>query len=139
LAALRYPEHVAAIIDILSEAAELQREVDRVNASAPPNEHRRLFGVELSARSLDSFSASTPSIARELKLPAWEPNTAPLWPPPQRVDASLFAPVPFNPRYSARWWEAAEEERQQQRERIERELADEERAKREFYGQAPAE
>jgi hypothetical protein len=47
--------------------------------------------------------------------------------------------VPFNPRYSARWWEAAEEERQQQRERIERELADEERAKREFYGQAPAE
>jgi hypothetical protein len=40
-------------------------------------------------------------------------------------DPDLFAPIPFDPRFSPDWWKVQEEERHESRERQEREAAQE--------------
>ena len=46
------------------------------------------------------------------------------WPPPRQFDPALFAPVPFDRRYSAEWWKVKEEEARAERERQERETSE---------------
>ena len=79
----RLPRLFAEIVAILKEAEAVDREVDRINHTAPASENRRIWPVELEARGLDSFSTANPSIAKELRLPAWEQGAPALWPPPQ--------------------------------------------------------
>ena len=43
------------------------------------------------------------------------------WPLPRQFDAALFAPVPFDVRYSAEWWQVKEDEARAGRERQQRE------------------
>jgi hypothetical protein len=64
---------------------------------------------ELVARGIDAFSRDARPLAEGLQLPAFEPGQRPLYPPPFNP-AVFMPPVPFNPRYSAQWHEAAEEE-----------------------------
>ena len=47
-----------------------------------------------------------PSIAKELRLPAFEPGQPLAWPPRPRLNQTRFAPTPYDLRFSARWWEA---------------------------------
>ena len=73
-----------------------------------------LLEAELVARGLESFARDVPSITKELKLPAFEPGQPLAWPPRPRLHQTRFAPTPYDPRFSARWWEAGERQRREQ-------------------------
>jgi len=55
------------------------------------------------------------------------------WPSPRPFNAALFAPAPYDPRYSGDWWKAKEEEARAMRERHEREAAEQEAKALENY------
>jgi hypothetical protein len=99
-----YPKIVARLVDLFGSAKALDEEVSRVNGSAPPGEHRRLRGVELSARGLESLTADPP-IAKAVQLPDWAHSARMAWPPPRPFDPASFAPVSFDRRLSADWWQ----------------------------------
>jgi hypothetical protein len=134
----RYPDLAAQLSELMTLAVQVDEEVSALNGSAPPDERRRLKGVELTARALDSFSVSQPSIAQGLRLPVWQHSEQMAWPPPQRLDPSLFVPVQVgDPRLTTdRWWEVGEEQRASEQERQRRELEEAEVARKQFYGQA---
>jgi hypothetical protein len=46
---------VARLVDLFESAKAVDEKVSRINRSGPPGEHRRLLGVELTARGLESF------------------------------------------------------------------------------------
>jgi hypothetical protein len=75
-----YPNLVQAIADIFTLAAEVDREVSRLNGSAPPGVDRRLRGVELTARGMMAFSRENPSLASVTVLPNYEQSARTLWP-----------------------------------------------------------
>jgi predicted transcriptional regulator len=106
-----YPKLVARLVDLFGSAKALDEEVSRVNGSAPPGEHRRLRGVELSARGLKSFSTADPPIAKGVQLPDWAHSARTVWPPPRPFDPASFAPVSFDRRLSAEWGLVQEEGR----------------------------
>jgi len=128
---------MAQLAERFASARAIDEEVHRVNASSPPGS-MHLYGIELTARELQSFSTYTPSIIERAVLQTWEPGGRQLWPPPRRFDPSMFALVPYDPRFSWEWWKVAEEKRaiEQQHQQNENEKA--EAAKREFYGIHPA-
>jgi hypothetical protein len=68
----KYPELVAELVDIFRDAEEADKDVSRINGSAPPGEHRRLRGVELTTRSLECFSRDNPPITDSAQFPEWE-------------------------------------------------------------------
>ena len=73
--------------------------------------HRRLRGVELTARGLESFSTADPPIAKRVQLPDWAHSARMVWPPPRAFDPASFAPVSFDRRLSAEWGLVQEEGR----------------------------
>ncbi len=138
--AAQYPKLAAELLGLFRLAEEVDREVARVNSSAPIGAHGRLRQVELVARGLDAYSRSAPSIGRSIRLPDWEDSGCLLWPPPQRLDPAIFAPVPtgVDPRLTTdRWEEVYAEQRERERQQQQREAVEAEAAKRAFYGQPP--
>ena len=83
-----YPDLVVQLLTILHTAREVDAECARVNLSALTGEHRRLTGVECTARGLTAFSTAVPSIAASVTLPDLENPGATLWPPPQPFNAA---------------------------------------------------
>lgn len=128
----RYPQLLGELIELMTSTAEVDREVDQVNASAPAGELRRLYGVELSARNLNNFTADQPPIGRELKLPDWQHSGQLLWPLPQRLDPAFFAPPERgDPRLTSdSWWQVGDEQRVIEQARQEREAIEDEREKK---------
>ena len=112
---------MAQLVDLFRRAELVDKEISRVNGSAPEGERRRLAEVELAARNLESFSTADPSIAKAVRLPDWGHSVKTAWPPPRLFDSALFAPVPADRRYSADWWQVKEEEARAVQERQERE------------------
>jgi hypothetical protein len=55
--------------DLASLIAETETAI--INGSAPPGEHRRMLGVELTARGIESFSPADPPIAKGVQLLNW--------------------------------------------------------------------
>ena len=98
-----YPKVVGQLIDLLRRTEECDREVGRINGSAPDGDGRRLRGVELTARGLDNFNVANPSIPGRLQLPDWERSERMAWPPPQVFVAAATPPFQF-PGGGA-WWE----------------------------------
>jgi hypothetical protein len=80
----KYPAATAWIVDFLQRKEACDQEVSRINASAPSFEHRRLRGVELTARGIDNFGLNDRPIAETLQLPALVRGygSATAWPPP---------------------------------------------------------
>lgn len=112
-----YPAAVAKLIELYQRMEACDRESDRVNSQAPDGEDRRLHGVELTARDLEAFSRSQPSILKSMVLPEWENSEHNAWPPQQPPMAAHFAASPFDPRINqGRWHEVLAERDQQQRE-----------------------
>ncbi len=131
-----YPRLVAQLVDLLRRAEAVDEEVSSVNASARPGEPRRLFCVELAARGLEGFTRAIPSIAAELRLPAFgrgsgQPEIE--WPPQRKFDPAMFAPVPFDRRYSADWGLVQEEAARAEADRAAREAAEREAKALENY------
>ena len=81
--AATYPKFVAQVVDLFSRAEAVDKEVSRINGSAPSGEHRRLRQVELVARGLDNFSRADPPITKAVQLPDWLNSEKMLWPRPQ--------------------------------------------------------
>ena len=86
-----YPKAVSELVDLFRRVEAVDKEVSRVNGSARAGEHRRLLGVELTARGLGNFTAADPSIARGVQLPDFERSSRMAWPPPQVPFAVLVA------------------------------------------------
>jgi hypothetical protein len=102
---------VARLVDLSESAKAVDEEVSRINGSAPPGEHRRLLGVELTARGLESFSTADPPIAKSVRLPDWDEPTKFAWPPPTpslavRVVADVARMLP--PDGGANWHQERE-------------------------------
>jgi hypothetical protein len=98
--AATYPNVVAQLIDLLTRVTACDAEVDRINGSAPYGDHRRLRGVELTARNLDSFTRDDPPIAKELKLPDWGNTAKMAWPRPPAIPdfAAMKCALAHDPR-----------------------------------------
>jgi hypothetical protein len=103
--AARKFERVRSLISemaaIFTEAEEVDRDVSRINGSAPSGQ-RHLQQVELIARNLASFSSSDRSIVASTTLLGWDGKAA--WPPRKPSIATIMAePLPYSPRCSADW------------------------------------
>jgi hypothetical protein len=127
----RYPELAAEIVELLTLAAEVDKDISAVNQSAPPG-RRHLKSVELTARQLQNFSISQPSITRDLKLPNWSHSEKTAWPRSEPFTPP-FEPAAANPLYSDEWWKPGEQQRQRAAEREAAELEEAERQRIEFY------
>ncbi len=95
----KYRKLAAQMVETVDTEA-IDAEVSRVNGSAPDGEHRRLRGVELTARGLDAFSVENPSIAKALQLPDFEHSRHMAWPRPEvplGVRMALSMSVPPHP------------------------------------------
>ncbi len=112
----KYPTLVTELVDIFRDAEEVDKEVARINGSAPSGEHRRLRSVELTARGLDSFTTANPSISRSVQLPDWGPSDRMAWPPPSTPLAVLASQGMAAPPHSGgEWWRGREERAAAQR------------------------
>ena len=83
-----YPQVAAQLCDVFRRAEAIDSE-----GSASPGELRRLAGVELTARNLDNFSKTYPSIAKELRVPDFVHSDRTAW-PPQTPQPSLNSADP---------------------------------------------
>jgi hypothetical protein len=72
---------VAQLCDLFQRAETVDQECLRINSAASTGEHRRLLGVELTARGLESFSFYNPSLTEIVKLPNWKHSDRMIWPP----------------------------------------------------------
>jgi hypothetical protein len=119
-----YPQHAQAIVEAFTLAAEVDREVSRLNGSAPDSIDRRLRSVELTARGMMAFSRDQPSLAANTVLPRWDASARNVWPAkPSTSLAVAYAEsmiAPPHP-YPGGWGDPAERERR--REAVEREQA----------------
>jgi hypothetical protein len=136
----RYPTLAAQLADLMCRLAAFEHKLSNLHSRRPSSVKTQISSPELVARNLKSFDREHPPLSKTLQLPEFERSDRPLFPPPQRRDMSMLAPVPYDPRYSADWAEAnedrateaqAEQERvaafydNQARERERREKADE--------------
>jgi hypothetical protein len=86
----RYSELADAIIAIFSYAQQVDEQVSRINGSAPPEfGQKRLRSVELTARDLQQFTTSYPSLMTTYELRAFDESGKKLW--PQRSATSFAA------------------------------------------------
>jgi len=101
-----YPTATAQLCDLFQRAKVIDEECVRIDCEAPAGERRRLRGVELTARAIESFDRSSPSLTASIKLPDWTDSARMVWPPPQIplgvVMAASIAPQ-HDPRYSGDW------------------------------------
>ncbi len=127
-----YPKVVAELIDLFRRILTIDEECSRVNGTAPDGEFRRLRGVELAARGLESFSVSNPAITGAVKLPEWKDSDRLAWPPPKTPLGVLVAAAmtpPQDAQFTANW-AAAREQDMIRRAETERRWAKEEEARR---------
>jgi hypothetical protein len=115
-----YPEHAEAIVHMFAAAAEVDREVSRINGDAPDGEHRRLRSVELEARNLDRFTRDNPSLASTVELPDWDNSGKKLWPRSSSGSFAAMAVASMTVPHPGVDWSTAEV-REKRRKEIEKE------------------
>jgi hypothetical protein len=101
-----YAAVVAKLVDLFRRVETVDVEVSRINGSAPPDEQRRLCGVELTWRGMQNFSRESPSIIKTTVLPNSERSETTAWPPPHPSVAAQYAmstAPQHDPRFSADW------------------------------------
>jgi hypothetical protein len=111
-----YPRLATQLADLFYRIEAADKEVSCINGSAPSGDHRRLLGVELTARNLASFSTARPSIMKELKLPHFDHSDRMVWPPPSTPLAVLASQaMPAPPHSGGDWWRGRDERAAAQR------------------------
>jgi hypothetical protein len=82
-----YPPAVAQLSSLFQRMAECDRQCSRVDGSAPSGDHRRLRGVELTARGVEALLQPDVWVAMELRLPFFWRDSGPIyaWPPPEET------------------------------------------------------
>jgi hypothetical protein len=104
-----YTEFEARVVDLLIRMMTNNAEISNLHLARSSEVKLHLLEAELVARGLESFTRDVPSIAKELKLPAFTPGQPLAWPASRRFQGAVFGPAPYDPRFSNRWWEAGEE------------------------------
>ena len=128
-----YPELATRIVKLITENEACKFEISQLHGCSPAGEARRLRTPEQIARNVPM---DTPSILAELRLPDFSGHV--IYPVPVQIDPAIFAPAPYDPRFSAEWHLVAAEQQRQRLEREQRELAEAERAKDAFFGRIPS-
>lgn len=117
-----YRQHAEAIAGMFALAAAVDREVSRVNGSAPDGVGHRLRPVELEARDMQAFTRDYPSLASTVELRDWEISERKLWPITSSL-AAAYVQGMTAPRHPGAAWadpdvqarRRAETEKEQQR------------------------
>jgi hypothetical protein len=109
-----YTDLEAKVVDLLVRMAANNAEISNLHSARSSGVKLHLLEAELVARGLERFTRDVPSITKELKLPAFEPGRPPAWPRRAQSHATWLAPMPHDPRFSSRWWEAGERRRREQ-------------------------
>jgi hypothetical protein len=107
-----YRQHAEALVRMFYEAEQVDKEISRINGSAPDGEHRRLRSVELEARNKTAFTRDNPSLAATVDLRDWDNSGRKLWPLTSSGSlAAAFAgmAIPYHP--GANWADADEQSR----------------------------
>jgi hypothetical protein len=95
-----YCGHAQAIVDLRMTAAKVDKEISRINGSAPNGVHRRIRPVELQARGLDQFDRDHPSLAATVLLPDWDVSSRNVWPLTHPNSLALICAesmIPYHP------------------------------------------
>jgi hypothetical protein len=101
-----YPNLTTQLCDLFHRAKVLDQECSRIDGEAPVGENRRLRGVELTARGLECFDRSSPSLTGAVALPDWTDSARMVWPPlkiPLSVQVAASIAPQHDPRYSGDW------------------------------------
>lgn len=116
-----YLGFVEQFVPLLDEIEQADREIRRVNDAAPSEGTTGLY-----LRSVEEEARGANNLMRDLRLPAWQVGSAPLW--PRLFNPALFTPAAIgDPRqHSGDWWKVKEEEAHAVQERQERDAAEEE-------------
>jgi hypothetical protein len=109
-----YTECEAKVVGLLNRMAANDAEISDLHLARSAGVKLHLLGAELVARGLEGFTRDVPSIAKELKLPAFEPGQPLAWPRRAQLHSTWFAPMPHDPRFSSRWGEIGERQRREQ-------------------------
>jgi hypothetical protein len=128
-----YPEVTATLTDLFTRIALLDQKLSTLHQARGAGVQLHLLGAELIARELERFTRDVPSLLQSVVLLDFNSGTR-VWPPVVPRDMTMFQPVPFNPRYSSRWWEtqAAEAEaRKQEQKRLDEYYEQQQRGRRE--------
>jgi hypothetical protein len=118
-----YPAVVAQLADLFQRMEVCDRECSRINGSAPDREHRRLLGVELTARGVDRLWQPDVIISKELRLPYLTRDKGPIyaWPRPTPPLFAASFMVPSGP--GPNWHEEIEARNAARREESDRAIA----------------
>ena len=115
--AATYPRLAAQFVDLFERIEAVDKEVSRVNGSAPEGEHRRLRQTELVARGLDNFSRADPPITKAVQLPDWTNSEKMVWPPPRpSLAVQVATSMTYGPNPGADWWQESKDRAQAMRE-----------------------
>jgi len=128
-----YPPCAMKIADLFTRMAAFDEKLSGLHSARPAGVSGHLPGAELTARGLDAFTRDQPSITKTAQFPEFANSAQMAWPPKKAVDPSLFAPVPYDRRYTGDWWQVKEEEAQALREQEARETAEREAKALENY------
>jgi hypothetical protein len=113
-----YQRCLTELVDCFARMANLDVELSRLHMARPAGVKEHLVGVELKARGLTGFTLDTPSIIKAVQLPEFENSRQMAWPPKPEINTAVFAPVPYDPRYSRQWHKTVpEQQRQRESER----------------------
>jgi hypothetical protein len=124
-----YLPFVQAIVPLLLDIEDADQEIRLVNHEAPykaKSEGRLLESVEYAARGPSASKLRDLQIVKDLRLPNWEGNELPIWPPhrPFILGMPTFI-LSGDPRLSTGdWWQVKQEEAQAAAERAAREDAE---------------
>ena len=129
-----YPKVVSQLVDLFGRLATNDAEISRLHQARPSGAGLHLHGAELVARNLDGFTRDDPPITKGLQLPHWADAAKTAWPPPQIplgvLMAQGMAPAAHP---GGDWWQLKEAAARVQRERQEREAAEQEAKARENW------
>ena len=101
-----YPKLAGQLVDLFERIEAVDKEVSRINGSAPEGEHRRLRQTELVARGLNNFSRADPPITKAVQLPGWTNSEKMVWPPPQpSLAVQVATSMTFSQHPGDHWWQ----------------------------------
>jgi len=116
----RYPALAAQLADLMRRLAAFDGKLSDLHSRRPASVKMQIRSPELVARDLANFNREQPPLHKHLQLPEFRQSDRLIFPPPRRLDMSMFAPVPDD-RHSANWAEAYEKraaEMQTEQERV---------------------
>ena len=121
------PRLLAELVTLFRNNDEIDTDCRRVNSGAPANEPRRLLGVELTARRMDTYTATQPSLSATVRLPDYAHSDTIVWPVLRPNDLAIQVAqsmaMPRDVRYSNEWWKASEADAAERRQIAERRAA----------------